>query len=626
MASLENLPEEILSSILDYTNSSPSVREVSRLFNRIDIGLDRTRWNLLNKDFPGWRFHPNKVFADPNVDLNTIWFAFRHSGANYQLLAKNTPNPEVLLQLIKSGYDNVDVIMKNAARLGLLNIVVKYSKRVSSFWNYVREVTNAREVRKSIIDFNTKFYNKIAKKGAIGGYIEIVEFAISQGANNFTTIAAEAAEKGNINIVGLVVKHKASNFDVIAINGARGGHFNVVEFAVHQGGNRMDISVFEDIAEYGAFAGSIEMVRLAMEHGARNTNEIAINAAAGGHENIVQLAINLGANEFKRMALEAAKGGFVNIVKEVTTKLQGATYNGTRLSKLASKKQFQDWTDIGLDAARNGHINVVELALKYGADPNRIAEVAAHNNHSDIVQLAIDRGADNVNDIAEYASDFGRVDILKLVIRYGADVWGDIAVGAARGGDVELLKEALKHGPSNYNKIAEGGASNCETEIVEIALSLGANNLDEIAAKAAENGCINIVRLCINRGVDNINLIAQEATNNDDIETVKLALNHGANNLGTIAGNAAAFGYINIVRLVIEHNVGRLILNRILNSATHKDRLEIVRLALEAGADVPIDVIYVAYSKAYFSIFEIMIRGRNIEGILKGFSEINRIM
>jgi hypothetical protein len=115
-----DLPNEILSTILLYANSSRNVRQVSHALNDIDKIADKARESILNKNFPDWEENPQIIYSNPDIDPNTVWYVFRHTGANYKLLADKTPNPEILLQIIDSGYNDMEVIVYNSRRLGLM--------------------------------------------------------------------------------------------------------------------------------------------------------------------------------------------------------------------------------------------------------------------------------------------------------------------------------------------------------------------------------------------------------------------------------------------------------------------------------------------------------------------------
>ena len=123
------------------------------------------------------------------------------------------------------------------------------------------------------------------------------------------------------------------------------------------------------------------------------------------------------------------------------------------------------------EAARQGHLDVVELLLDNGAridatpsgDATALMEAADHR-HERIVRLLIDRGADVTMDVRGdgnaviAAARGGDIDIVKMVVRAGADVNagvpgdGNALIMAVRARDRKMVEYLLAQGadPTAY--------------------------------------------------------------------------------------------------------------------------------------------------------------------------------
>jgi len=159
-------------------------------------------------------------------------------------------------------------------------------------------------------------------------------------------------------------------------------------------------------------------------------------------------------------------------------------------------------------AERNGHTEIVQLLLDYGAnidvytrgDIKRILQRAVENNHIEIVQLLLSYRAE-INASDKYgntalhtAAIYGHIEIARFLIANGADVnaknqWGETPLYEAikgtyfgGGGSVKLAELLLNHGV-DINAIINDkeetplllAVKNREKEIVKLLLKRGAN-------------------------------------------------------------------------------------------------------------------------------------------------------
>jgi len=131
-------------------------------------------------------------------------------------------------------------------------------------------------------------------------------------------------------------------------------------------------------------------------------------------------------------------------------------------------------------AARNRHLNIMELLLAYGAGPNErinrstlLIEIAG-KGYADEVNLLIKNGAsvnaqsDSGTTALIKASAYGHLEVVKLLIAAGADLdftknWeGTALTEASHAGHIEIVKMLLQNG-ANVNTTTDKG---CMTPLV----------------------------------------------------------------------------------------------------------------------------------------------------------------
>ena len=178
-------------------------------------------------------------------------------------------------------------------------------------------------------------------------------------------------------------------------------------------------------------------------------------AACRGHRAVVELLIETknvkvdSVARYNRTALHwASLKGHIKVVKLLLKK-------GADVNVVAESRQ----TPLH-EASGNGHVEIVELLLKKGTDINVAnnyrqtpLHLASENRHVEVVKLLLEKWAD-VNMADDYrqtplhlASENGHVEVVKLLLEKGADV-----NAAAEGGQTPLY-EASKYGQVGVVKL-----------------------------------------------------------------------------------------------------------------------------------------------------------------------------
>ena len=121
--------------------------------------------------------------------------------------------------------------------------------------------------------------------------------------------ATEVARKGHLDILNFLIEKGANNWDWMAYGAAKGGHLDILKLAVEKGANN-----WNSIAYGAAEGGNLAILNLLIGKGANNWNYISCGAAKGGHLDILKLAVGKGANDWNWIAEGAAEGGHLEII------------------------------------------------------------------------------------------------------------------------------------------------------------------------------------------------------------------------------------------------------------------------------------------------------------------------
>lgn len=369
-----------------------------------------------------------------------------------------------------------------------------------------------------VYDYSTAMYC-----AGLGGHLNIVEFMISIGADNF----------------------------IEGLSGAcLGGHLFIVKFLIEKL-NEDAILSLNCVFHHACYSGNLELVKYMIANGV-NAWESGFNRAChGGHMPIVQLMISklTEIDEFNRDDLRgldyACIGGNIDIVKLMID----LTFQDTKTSKTSTK-----WFSALYNACENGHMSVVQLIISAsgGLEGSNIytwshaLQWACQSGNMDLVRLIISKieGSDESSKIYTpiwnmgfiKACNFNNTPIVQLMISKGANDWHNGLGNACYNGHISIVKLILESQPS--------GPRGPEISV----------NWNYQFEWACSGGCIEIVQLMISKGADSWNNGLENACKNGHIDIVKLVLSYGANKLDTALFNAYLNGHMNIVHLLISNS------------------------------------------------------------------------
>ena len=407
--------------------------------------------------------------------------------------------------------------------------------------------------------------------------MEIFNLAIQRVKNDFSKIAASAVFYNRINIFEKFVKDQYKlDYNLIALSAADAGNQSILEFALKNGANNFTAIIFSAAlhCKYNIIIYMRDLVQIPMDY-----NSIAIKAAYGGCidlvkdivknvKNLVHIHIALalihsknGFEYFKQFITEFHLENSSLLVKEAlelnnydvfvylcdnyNINLNNILQNyyirriSTNILLYIINVKHIIIDDIVVNAAANNKLIIIKNAIKNGyrnyevilnnavvydnedivayilsikninIDLNEQLLDAILNEASiKIIDLLIINGATNLTAVINYGIETNNLDLIKLAIRYGfkdfayiglntpvnqdniilfalehindQNVINEIALEATIEDQTELAIQALNKGATNVNKIAIEAIKNYNKEILAKALEKGANNFKEI--------------------------------------------------------------------------------------------------------------------------------------------------
>ena len=388
-----------------------------------------------------------------------------------------------------------------------------------------------------------------------------------------------ACESGHTQVVaalleqGAIVGIRTSDGLTPLFMACKHGYKVIVEMLLKKGADRTVACNGQQPWFIAAKNGHLEVLKLFLS--GCKYNFFLEEAARNGDARIVQLLMDAGVGQYtaysnrdKRPLRAAAKNGHLDVVKRllgwagVDNEVTGEFRESGRNSAL-------------VEAAQEGHSNVVRLLLESGADKDKTGfrglrsqtplQFAAANGDAEVARLLLAHGADKDKTAHSgetpliTAASNGHSEVVKLLLDCGADRFK-----AANGG-MTLLYAAAASGHLEVVKVLLNGFADKDLkEYIDLynCLQTGETPL----SGAAAGGHVDVVRLLLEKraDIDKSNSKGEtplycSAQGSDTLEVVKLLLDAGADkDKATNSGGttplmlAAGIGNEAIVRLLLQ--------------------------------------------------------------------------
>jgi ankyrin repeat protein len=461
--------------------------------------------------------------------------------------------------------------------------------------------------------------------------------------NNWTLLHA-AAFWGRLEIVKLLLKHGAiTNVEddegSTPLHEVSAGKYNLQELGVditrlllERGANvnarQKDMKTPLHLA---AFKGRLEIAQLLLDHGAN------AKAETEGRETVLHL-VSRGEYDSQEQGV-----GIARLLLKHGVDIHAQDKYCTTALSLAVLSERLEIVRLLLD-----HGVDLNMRSDQGSTPLHLVSYGKSNSQEHgvgIARLLLERGADvnarskNMNTPLHFAALKGRLEIAQLLLDHGANAKAEnegrsTVLHAVSHGEYDSQEEGvgvarllLKHGVDIHAKnkyhvnALSSAVLNERLEIVRLLLDHGADtnvgneseqgstplHLVSYGKSNSEEHGIGIARLLLERGaevnarLENMTTPLHLAAFKGRLEIAQLLLDHGANakaedeDRGTVLYAVSRGVYdsqeqgVGIARLLLKHGVDIHAQNKYhvtaLSSAVLSERLEIVRLLLDHGAD-----------------------------------------
>lgn len=322
----------------------------------------------------------------------------------------------VIEYALANGPVNYQEIADGAAKHGYLDIVkFAVSKGANNFNSIaiVAAIYGHIEILKYALENGANDIKKILLSSIEHGRLNCVKYIIKKKLyEDLKKAALTAAKYGKLNIVKYIVKKGYKDFNNIAFIGAVYKFLDIVEYAVDNG------AVVSD--ELLNFCRSDEIRRYLIKKNKKLANDLAIIAARENKLDLMKYAIENGADHYQFYSITASKSGNIPILKYLID--NGYKLNYMEIMKDASyydqlnvlKFMFEivenryklfDWTEISYGASINGHINIIRFLIesKLPLNLDEILFEASHAGKFEIVKYLNTLGVYDYNQMAEDA-------------------------------------------------------------------------------------------------------------------------------------------------------------------------------------------------------------------------------
>ncbi|XP_026684825.1 ankyrin repeat and KH domain-containing protein 1 [Diaphorina citri] len=254
-----------------------------------------------------------------------------------------------------------------------------------------------------------------------GGFLDVADFLLKNGANielGASTPLMEAAQEGHLELVrylldsGAQVHAKTQTGDTALTYACENGHTDVADLLLSYGANLVSNK-------------QINISSVLSKDNLTDNSTMLIEAAKGGHANVVQLLL-----DFPRSVVPR----FIHLVHAKTqtgdTALTYACENGHTdvADLLLSYGANLDNSTMLIEAAKGGHANVVQLLLDFprsviGGSLSSPSDDSSSHLCSQGKKSGVHAKTQTGDTALTYACENGHTDVADLLLSYGANLF-----------------------------------------------------------------------------------------------------------------------------------------------------------------------------------------------------------
>lgn len=216
----------------------------------------------------------------------------------------------------------------------------------------------------------------IAEAAAFNGHLAVVKWVVEKKEyRNLDEIAYSAASGGRFKIVKWAIENGAENYGMVALGAASGGYIKILNWAMKNG----EVN-FDAIAAMATEMQRMDLVRLAIECGARKLSQCIRNAHTAG--NISELL-----NLFKTLMIEGDENVYKWLKSRTNPYLQDIGIYDFMLKIEAVRRMYGcvDTTDVAEEALEKGAKVVVQKYQAGQATPDEFIKELTARRHLTLV-------------------------------------------------------------------------------------------------------------------------------------------------------------------------------------------------------------------------------------------------
>jgi hypothetical protein len=342
-----------------------AVAEGSIRYDRIEI-FNLARENVINN----WDWLATLAAIKNNTTIfNLLDHSKINSWDNIARYAVTNNNSEIFNMAIKHDISNWEWIAEEAIiNSEIFNMAIGHNIKD---WNGIAVVAAANnniDALRLAMEHDIKRWDLIAVSAVKSGNLNIIELAESRGKINYNSIAYEAITRNRLSILEYclkIVDLKYVNMLLLAIENDRVDCVKLIlpkilcdlnwENIISRAVEYRSIDVlrfFNNKINWNKVVSETndtKILKLAIENGANNWDEIAILSIELGESEITQLTLDKGVNEIDKIAAFAANVGDLKTVRYLSDKIK-------------------DWDTIAEASVSKAHLNITLLAINNGAE------------------------------------------------------------------------------------------------------------------------------------------------------------------------------------------------------------------------------------------------------------------